>query len=436
MKTKENGRKQPAVNIITLGCSKNLYDSETLAGQLEKQGREVSHEGHGNIVVVNTCGFIGDAKEQSVNAILEQVERKRRGEIDRLYVSGCLSQRYMDELRVELPEVDGFYGVNDMKAILAVLGADYKKELAGERLLSTPRHYAYLKISEGCDRACSYCAIPLIRGKHISRPVEELIEEARILASKGVKELILIAQDLTYYGMDLYGRRRLSDLVRGIAEVDGIEWIRLHYAYPNGFPEDVLEVMASEPKVCKYLDIPLQHISDRILKSMKRGSTKEQINALLDKIREKVPGVALRTTLIVGYPGETPEEFEELKAWVREQRFDRMGCFAYSEEEGTSAAQLEDDVPDEEKQRRVEELMEVQREISLQKNEEKVGKTLRVLIDTEQPDVYIGRTEYDSPEVDNDVFIDREKYRVPTGGFVKVEVTSAGVYDLFGIPVP
>lgn len=436
MKTKENGRKQPAVNIITLGCSKNLYDSETLAGQLEKQGREVSHEGHGNIVVVNTCGFIGDAKEQSVNTILEQVERKRRGEIDRLYVSGCLSQRYMDELRVELSEVDGFYGVNDMKAILAVLGADYKKELAGERRLSTPRHYAYLKISEGCDRACSYCAIPLIRGKHISRPVEELIEEARILASKGVKELILIAQDLTYYGMDLYGRRRLSDLVRGIAEVDGIEWIRLHYAYPNGFPEDVLEVMASEPKVCKYLDIPLQHISDRILKSMKRGSTKEQINALLDKIREKVPGVALRTTLIVGYPGETPEEFEELKAWVREQRFDRMGCFAYSEEEGTSAAQLEDDVPDEEKQHRVEELMEVQREISLQKNEEKVGKTLRVLIDTEQPDVYIGRTEYDSPEVDNDVFIDREKYRVPTGGFVKVEVTSAGVYDLFGIPVP
>ena len=436
MKTKENGRKQPAVNIITLGCSKNLYDSETLAGQLEKQGREVSHEGHGNIVVVNTCGFIGDAKEQSVNAILEQVERKRRGEIDRLYVSGCLSQRYMDELRGELPEVDGFYGVNDMKAILAVLGADYKKELAGERLLSTPRHYAYLKISEGCDRACSYCAIPLIRGKHISRPVEELIEEARILASKGVKELILIAQDLTYYGMDLYGRRRLADLVRGIAEVDGIEWIRLHYAYPNGFPEDVLEVMASEPKVCKYLDIPLQHISDRILKSMKRGSTKEQINALLDKIREKVPGVALRTTLIVGYPGETPEEFEELKAWVQEQRFDRMRCFAYSEEEGTSAAQLEDDVPDEEKQRRVEELMEVQREISLQKNEEKVGKTLRVLIDTEQPDVYIGRTEYDSPEVDNDVFIDREKYRVPTGGFVKVEVTSAGVYDLFGIPVP
>ncbi len=436
MKTKENWRKQPAVNIITLGCSKNLYDSETLAGQLEKQGREVSHEGHGNIVVVNTCGFIGDAKEQSVNAILEQVERKRRGEIDRLYVSGCLSQRYMDELRGELPEVDGFYGVNDMKAILAVLGADYKKELAGERLLSTPQHYAYLKISEGCDRACSYCAIPLIRGKHISRPVEELTEEARILASKGVKELILIAQDLTYYGMDLYGRRRLSDLVRGIAEVDGIEWIRLHYAYPNGFPEDVLEVMASEPKVCKYLDIPLQHISDRILKSMKRGSTKEQINALLDKIREKVPGVALRTTLIVGYPGETPEEFEELKAWVREQRFDRMGCFAYSEEEGTSAAQLEDDVPDEEKQRRVEELMEVQREISLQKNEEKVGKTLRVLIDTEQPDVYIGRTEYDSPEVDNDVFIDREKYRVPTGGFVKVEVTSAGVYDLFGIPVP
>lgn len=436
MKTKKGGQIPPSVNIITLGCSKNLYDSETLAGQLEKQGRAVTHEGPGNIVVVNTCGFIGDAKEQSVNAILEQVERKRRGEIDRLYVSGCLSQRYMDDLRGELPEVDGFYGVNDMKAILAVLGADYKKELAGERMLSTPRHYAYLKISEGCDRACSYCAIPLIRGKHISTPIEELTEEARKLAAKGVKELILIAQDLTYYGMDLYGRRRLADLVRSIAEVDGIEWIRLHYAYPNGFPDDVLEVMASEPKVCKYLDIPLQHISDRILKSMKRGSTKEQINALLDKIREKVPGVAIRTTLIVGYPGETPEEFGELKEWVREQRFDRMGCFAYSEEEGTSAAQLEDDVPAGEKQRRVEELMEVQREISLQKNEEKVGKTLRVLIDTEQPDVYIGRTEYDSPEVDNDVFIDREKYRVPVGGFVKVEMTSAGVYDLFGIPVP
>lgn len=429
-------RKDTKINIITLGCSKNTCDSEALAGQLAGQGVGVGHEGDGGIVVINTCGFIGDAKEQSINVILEQAERKRRGEIERLYVTGCLVERYKQELSGEIPEVDGFYKLTELDALLTSLGADYRKELVGERLLSTPPHYAYLKISEGCDRACSYCAIPLIRGKHVSVPIEELVKEARKLAEKGVKELILIAQDLTYYGIDLYGKRRLADLVREIAKIDGIQWIRLHYAYPNGFPEDVLDVMASEPKVCKYLDIPLQHISDRILRSMKRGSTKKEVNALLDRIREKVPGVAIRTTLIVGYPGETQEEFVELKEWVAAQRFDRLGCFAYSEEEGTSAAQLEDNVPQQEKERRLEELMELQKQISFELNEQKVGKTLKVLVDSENENVYMGRTEYDSPEVDNDVFIDKEKWRVPVGDFVKVEVTSAGLYDLFGVPVP
>lgn len=428
--------KQTKINIITLGCSKNTCDSEALAGQLAGQGLDVAHERDGRIVVVNTCGFIGDAKEQSIGVILEQAERKRRGEIDRLYVTGCLVQRYKQELAEEIDEVDGWYAFAELKDLLASLGADYRTELVGERLLSTPKHYAYLKISEGCDRACSYCAIPLIRGRHVSVPIETLVREARALADKGVKELILIAQDLTYYGIDLYGKRRLADLIRELARIEGIRWIRLHYAYPNGFPEDVLDVMASEPKVCKYLDIPLQHISDRILRSMKRGSTRQEIDALLSRIREKVPGVAIRTTLIVGYPGETRQEFEELKQWVAEQRFDRMGCFTYSEEEGTAAAELEDDVPPEEKQRRAEELMDLQREISAELNEQKVGRTLLVLIDGQNDDVFMGRTEYDSPDVDNDVFIDREKWRVPLGDFVKVNITSAGLYDLFGIPVP
>lgn len=428
--------KQTKINIITLGCSKNTCDSEALAGQLAGQGLDVAHERDGRIVVVNTCGFIGDAKEQSIGVILEQAERKRRGEIDRLYVTGCLVQRYKQELAEEIDEVDGWYAFAELKDLLASLGADYRTELVGERLLSTPKHYAYLKISEGCDRACSYCAIPLIRGRHVSVPIETLVREARTLADKGVKELILIAQDLTYYGIDLYGKRRLADLIRELARIESIRWIRLHYAYPNGFPEDVLDVMASEPKVCKYLDIPLQHISDRILRSMKRGSTRQEIDALLSRIREKVPGVAIRTTLIVGYPGETRQEFEELKQWVAEQRFDRMGCFTYSEEEGTAAAELEDDVPPEEKQRRAEELMDLQREISAELNEQKVGRTLLVLIDGQNDDVFMGRTEYDSPDVDNDVFIDREKWRVPLGDFVKVNITSAGLYDLFGIPVP
>lgn len=426
----------PHVNIITLGCSKNTCDSEALAGQLIGSGVATSHEGAGEIVVINTCGFIGDAKEQSIDTILQQAERKRRGEIRRLYVTGCLVQRYQQELAEELPEVDGFYNLSQLRELLQELGATYRTELGGERLLSTPSHYAYLKISEGCDRACSYCAIPLIRGRHVSVPMEQLEHQARALAEKGVKELILIAQDLTYYGIDLYGRRCLAELIRRLARIEGIRWIRLHYAYPHGFPDDVLEVMASEEKVCKYLDIPLQHASDRILRSMKRGADRRTTDELLDRIRKKVPGIALRTTLIVGYPGETIEEFEELKQWVAAQRFDRLGCFAYSEEEGTAAAQLADDVPAEEKQRRVEELMELQKQISFENNQARVGSTLRVLIDGCNDNVYMGRTEFDSPEVDNDVFIDREKWRVPVGDFVKVNVTSAGLYDLFGIPVP
>lgn len=436
MKTTTKNTQPSRINIITLGCSKNTCDSEALAGQLSGQGLSVAHEGPGEIVVINTCGFIGDAKEQSIDVILEQAERKRRGEIQRLYVTGCLVQRYQEELAAELPEVDGFYNLSQLRELLSALGADYRTSLVGERLLSTPSHYAYLKISEGCDRSCSYCAIPMIRGRHISVPMEDLVAQTEKLAQGGVKELILIAQDLTYYGIDLYGKRCLAELIRRLARIDGIRWIRLHYAYPNGFPEDVLEVMATEPKVCKYLDIPLQHISDRILRSMKRGSTRQEIDALLSRIREKVPGIALRTTLIVGYPGETQEEFDELKAWVSTQRFDRLGCFAYSQEEGTAAARLEDDVPPQEKQRRVEELMELQKQISYENNLARVGQTLNVLIDSCNENVFMGRTEYDSPEVDNDVFIDREKWRVPVGDFVKVNITSAGLYDLFGVPVP
>lgn len=436
MKGPENACAKAKVNIITLGCSKNTCDSEALAGQLAGQGIETTHEALGDTVVINTCGFIGDAKEQSIETILEQAERKRRGEIRRLYVTGCLVQRYQQELADELPEVDGFYNLTELTELLGALGADYRTELVGERLLSTPSHYAYLKISEGCDRACSYCAIPLIRGRHISVPMEQLEREARLLAEKGVKELILIAQDLTYYGVDLYKERRLAELIRRLARIEGIRWIRLHYAYPHGFPDDVLEVMASEEKVCKYLDIPLQHASDRILHSMKRGADRRTTDALLARIREKVPGVALRTTLIVGYPGETREDFEQLKQWVAEQRFDRLGCFAYSQEEGTAAALLEDDVPQEEKQRRVEELMELQKQISFEHNQARVGSTLKVMIDGCNENVYMGRTEFDSPEVDNDVFIDREKWNVPIGDFVKVNITSAGLYDLFGVPVP
>ena len=427
------------INFVTLGCSKNVVDTEHMMAQAARAGYRLTFDDDSTdakIVVINTCGFIADAKQESIDTILSFAAAKSRGEIDRLFVFGCLSERYADELREEIPEVDRYFGVHDFEGVLQALGVSYDPVAATERRLTTPSHYAYLKISEGCDRSCSYCAIPMIRGRHISVPMEDLVAQAEKLAQGGVKELILIAQDLTYYGIDLYGKHCLAELIRRLARIDGIRWIRLHYAYPNGFPEDVLEVMATEPKVCKYLDIPLQHISDRILRSMKRGSTRQEIDALLSRIREKVPGIALRTTLIVGYPGETQEEFDELKAWVSTQRFDRLGCFAYSQEEGTAAARLEDDVPPQEKQRRVEELMELQKQISYENNLARVGQTLNVLIDSCNENVFMGRTEYDSPEVDNDVFIDREKWRVPVGDFVKVNITSAGLYDLFGVPVP
>lgn len=433
MKTK--GTENKRVNIVTLGCSKNQYDSECLAGQLLAQGKEAVHGQDGGIVLINTCGFIGDAKQESIDTILDYVEKKKSGAVGRIYVTGCLAQRYKAELAEELPEVDGFFSLEETRALLKELGVDYKTELVGERLLSTPKHYAYLKISEGCDRKCSFCAIPLIRGSHVSVPMERLVEEARILAGRGVKELILIAQDLTYYGLDLYKKQALADLLKELVKIDGIQWIRLHYTYPASFPEEVIDLIAAEPKICKYVDIPLQHISEKILRSMTRGAGKKKTNTLLARFREKIPGVAVRTTLIVGYPGETREDFEELLEWVKEQRFDRLGCFAYSEEEGTPAASLQDDVSEEEKQARVAEIMAAQQEISFELNQEKVGKTFRVLIDGEDEDFYIGRTQSDSPEVDNDVFIDKRAYRVPVGDFVKVNVTSAGLYDLFGIPV-
>lgn len=431
--------KKNKINVVTLGCSKNVYDSEVLAGQLKASGKEVVHEAEsqdeGNIVVINTCGFIHDAKQESIDTILDYVEKKQEGEVDEVYVTGCLSERYKPDLQKEIDDVDQYFGVNDMQHLLKVLGADYQKELVGERLTTTPKNYAYFKISEGCDRSCSFCAIPHIRGKHISTPIEDLVLEAEKLAAKGVKELILIAQDLTFYGLDIYKKRRLGDLLKALAKVEGIEWIRMHYAFPTGFPEDVLEIMRDEPKVTKYLDIPLQHISDPVLKSMRRGTNMEKTNRLLDQFREKVPGMAIRTTLIVGYPGETEEDFQTLKQWVTEQRFDRMGCFTYSHEEDTPAYELEDNVPEEVKKARAEELMEIQKNISYELNLEKVGKQFRVMIDRLEGGFYYGRTEFDSPDVDNDVIIDAEQYKVPVGDFVTVQVTSAGEFDLFAVPV-
>ena len=384
---------------MTLGCSKNIYDSEVLMGQLRANNKEVVHQQHGNVVVVNTCGFIDNAKEESIQTILSFADKKEKGEIDKLFVTGCLSERYMDDLEKEIPNVDQYFGTTDLPLLLKALGADYKHELIGERLTTTPKHYAYLKIAEGCDRPCSFCAIPLMRGKHRSTPIEDLVKEAQKLAANGVKELILIAQDLTYYGLDLYKKRRLADLLRSLAQVDGIEWIRLHYAFPTGFPEDVLDVIREEPKVCNYIDMPLQHISDRILLSMRRGTTFEKTNALLKKSREMVPNMAFRTTLIVGYPGETQEDFELLKNWVKDTRFERLGCFTYSHEENTHAYALEDDVPAEVKQQRANEIMELQAQISWEKNQAYVGKTLRCLIDRKEGNYFIGRSEYDSPRL-------------------------------------
>lgn len=404
-------------------------------GQLRANQQEVVHEEEGNIVVINTCGFIGTAKEESVNTILEFVQKKEAGLVDKVFVTGCLSERYKPDLQREIPDVDQYFGTTELPSLLKALGADYKHELIGERQTTTPKNYAYLKIAEGCDRPCSFCAIPLMRGKHRSTPIEDLVIEAQKLAQSGVKELILIAQDLTYYGLDLYKKRALADLLKQLVQVEGIEWIRLHYAFPTGFPMDVLEVIKNEPKVCNYIDIPLQHISDPILKSMRRGTTKEKTTQLLKTFRETVPGMAIRTTLIVGYPGETQEDFEVLKNWVQEMRFERLGCFTYSHEENTHAYQLVDDVPEEIKQQRANEIMEIQAQISWELNQEKIGQIYKVVIDRKEGTYFIGRTEYDSPDVDNEVLIDATIFYLKTGEFTTVKIIDASDYDLYAEPV-
>mgnify|MGYP005989374349 CR=1 FL=1 len=430
--------KQNKINVVTLGCSKNIYDSEVLMGQLKANGKDVVHEDpedDGNIVVINTCGFIGKAKEESIDTILHYAQRKEAGEIDKVFVSGCLSERYKPDLENEIKNVDQYFGTHELPELLKVLEADYKHELIGERLTTTPKHYAYLKIAEGCDRPCSFCAIPLMRGKHKSTPIEEIVIEATKLAEKGIKELMLIAQDLTYYGLDIYKKRALADLLKELVKVDGIEWIRLHYAFPTGFPMDVLDVMKNEPKVCNYLDIPLQHINTEILKSMKRGTTHEKTTSLIHKFREAVPNMAIRTTLIVGYPGETEEQFQELKDWVEEMRFERMGAFEYSHEENTGAFVLEDDVPADVKFRRVNEIMEVQSQISWELNQQKIGKTFRCLFDRKDGEYFYGRTEFDSPDVDNDVIVDATKHYIKLGEFIDIKIDEAGDFDLYGTPL-
>lgn len=431
--------KKNKINVITLGCSKNVYDSEVLMGQLQASGKNVVHEApahdEGNIIVINTCGFINNAKAESVNTILEYVDKKEKGIVDKVFVTGCLSERYKPDLEVEIPNVDQYFGTTELPLLLKALGADYKHELLGERLTTTPKNFAYLKIAEGCDRPCSFCAIPIMRGKHVSQPIEKLVKEAEGLASKGVKELILIAQDLTYYGLDLYKKRNLAELLENLIKVEGIEWIRLHYAFPTGFPMDVLELMKKEPKICNYIDIPLQHISDNILKSMRRGTTYEKTTNLLKEFREKVPGIAIRTTLIVGYPGETEEDFQILKNWVQEMKFERLGCFAYSHEENTHAYLLEDDVPDDIKQQRANEIMEIQAQISWDLNQEKIGNTYRCIIDRKEGPYFVGRTEFDSPDVDNEVLIDASKFYIKTGDFVTIKITDATEFDLYGEPL-
>lgn len=400
-------------------------------GQLRSNNKNVVHEENGNIVVINTCGFIDNAKQQSIDTILENVKKKNEGLIDKVFVTGCLSERYKPDLKKEIPDVDEYFGTTEMPSLLKHLGADYKHELIGERLLTTPKNYAYLKISEGCDRPCSFCAIPLMRGKHKSTPIEDLVKEAKILAEKGIKELILIAQDSTYYGIDLYGKRNLSKLLKELVKVEGIEWIRLHYAFPNGFPLDVLEVINSEPKICNYIDIPLQHISDKILKSMKRGASMDKINNLLQNFKNKVPGIAIRTTLILGYPGETNEDFDLLKKWVKKSKFDRLGCFTYSHEENTGAYNLIDDVPEEIKHKRLNEIMEIQSQISWELNQNKIGKTFKVLIDRKRGRYYVGRTQYDSPDVDNEVLIEAKSNFLRVGQFVNAKIIDASDFDLY-----
>ncbi|MFN5421731.1 MAG: 30S ribosomal protein S12 methylthiotransferase RimO [bacterium] len=432
MKTKKLHKDK--VNIITLGCSKNMVDSEVLSGQLKANDFDVVHENKKldhNIVVVNTCGFIDKAKEESVNTILDQVNLKKKGKLDKVYVTGCLSERYKQNLEEEIPEVDAYFGTMELPGLLAVLNADYKSELVGERLLSTPSHYAYLKISEGCNRTCSFCAIPLMRGEHRSKPMEELILEAEKLVRSGVKEIMLIAQELTYYGLDLYKKRTLPELLKKLAAIDGLEWIRLHYAYPSKFPLEIIDVMKEEPKICNYLDMPLQHASDNMLKAMKRQITRQEMKDLIHEIRSRIPGICLRTTLIAGFPGETREDVEELKEFLEEMEFDRVGIFTYSHEEDTTAHQLEDTLSAEEKEERAQEIIEFQQEISLKKNQEKIGQVLRVIIDKKEAGRYIGRTEFDSVEVDNEVIVHSDKVLKP-GDFVQVNITKAYDYDLEG----
>ena len=436
MRTKST--KKNKINVITLGCSKNVYDSELLMGQLAANKMDVEHESEkddANIVVINTCGFIDNAKEESINTILEQAERKEAGSIDKLYVTGCLSERYKPDLEREITNVDQYFGTTDLPKLLKVLGADYKHELLGERLTTTPKHYAYLKIAEGCDRPCSFCAIPLMRGKHKSTPIEQLVIEAKNLAKNGVKELILIAQDLTYYGLDIYKKRRLADLLIELSKVEGIEWIRLHYAFPTGFPQDVLDVIRNNDKVCNYIDIPLQHINDEILKSMKRGTSHQKTNDLLKAFKKKVPNMAIRTSLIVGYPGETEERFQELKQWVQDTKFDRLGVFTYSHEENTSAYVLEDDVPDEVKKARQEEIMDLQTHISWGLNQKKIGKTFKVLFDRKEGDYFIGRTEFDSPDVDNEVLVKANDTYIRIGDFANIKIEKTDHFDLYGVVV-
>ena len=432
MKTKTLRKNK--VNVITLGCSKNIFDSEVMMTQLKANNFEVEHESKAEdseIVIINTCGFIDNAKQESIDTILTYANAKADERVDKVYVTGCLSERYRDELQAEITNVDAFFGTRELPRLLKTLKADYKKELIGERLITTPNHYAYFKIAEGCDRPCSFCAIPLMRGKHVSTPIEELVFNATQLAAQGVKELILIAQDLTYYGLDIYKERKLADLLDKLADVDGIEWIRLHYAFPTGFPMDVLEVMKRRENICNYIDIPLQHITDNMLKSMRRGTTMAKTNKLLEEFRKAMPEMAIRTTLIAGYPGETEEDFEQMEAWVKEMKFDRLGIFTYSHEENTHAFNLEDDVPEDVKHQRANRIMEIQSQISFDLNQEKVGKTFNVLFDLAEGEYFIGRTEFDSPEVDNEVLVPKDQY-VRLGDFAKVKINRAEEFDLYG----
>lgn len=435
MKTK--GNRNTKVNIVTLGCSKNLVDSEVLLTQLKGNGIDAVHESQkddANVVVVNTCGFIDNAKQESIDTILRYADAKQEGIIDKLYVTGCLSERYKDDLEKEIPNVDAWFGTRDLSRLLKTFRADYKSELVGERILTNPTHYAYLKISEGCDRPCSFCAIPLMRGKHISRPMEELVLEATNLAKKGTRELLLIAQDSTYYGLDIYKKRNLAELLQRLSDVEGIDWIRLHYAFPTGFPMDALDVMAERSNICNYLDIPLQHSSTNMLKLMRRGTTRDKTEALLSEIRSKVPGIAIRTTMIAGHPGETKEDFEDLKDFVEKNRFDRLGIFTYSHEEDTHSYSMKDDVPQKVKEQRANEIMEIQEGISLELNQGKIGKVYKVLVDRKEGGDFIGRSEYDSPEVDNEVIISSNEY-LRIGDFANVKITDASAFDLMGAVV-